>query len=121
MFSCTRPHGFLGQRLAQPGLPRAAVLNVLRATSARELLPPVSYVRSALTYGMALCLIGLLLLFFGGLLLSGEAALPGREAGWGRGVPSAAPAQTGLPPATFLPATLCLGLGLLVAGFARAS
>lgn len=76
----------------------------------------MSFVRSALTCGTALYLIGLLLLFFGGPLLSGGAAPPGREAGWGGGVPSASPTQTGL-----LLAGLCLGLGLLAASWARAS
>lgn len=76
----------------------------------------MSYLRSALTYGAALFLIALLVLFFGGLLLNGGAAPPGRGAGWGGGLPSAAPAQTGL-----LLAALCLGLGLGLACQVQAS
>lgn len=74
----------------------------------------MSYVRSALTYGAIFYLIGLLLLFFGGLLLSGGATPPGRGAGWPGFPPSAAPTGVGL----FL-AALCTGV--LVAGWARAS
>jgi len=76
----------------------------------------MSYVRSALTYGAIFCLIGFLLLFFGGLLLGGEARLPEPNVGWSGGQPEAAPVPAGV-----LLAALGVGMGALTALWAQAS
>lgn len=51
---------------------------------------PVSFLRSALTYGAIFYLTGLLFLFFGGLYLSGGEEPPGWPAGWSGGASGAA-------------------------------
>lgn len=81
----------------------------------------MTYARSALTYGAVFFLIGLLLLFFGGLFLTGGAASPIYGAGthgvgWGAVLPGPMSKQTEL-----LFPGLCLGLGMLMACWARAS
>lgn len=76
----------------------------------------MNYVRSALTYGAIFCLIGLLLLFFGGLLAGGEARLPAPGAGWSGVQSNVDPVQAGM-----LFVALGAGLGMLVALWVRAS
>ncbi|MEF8816005.1 MAG: hypothetical protein V5A20_04235 [Salinibacter sp.] len=76
----------------------------------------MNYIRSALTYGAIFCLIGLLLLFFGGLLLGGASRLPEPGVGWSSVRPGESPVQAGV-----LFAALGAGLGMLVALWAQAS
>jgi len=76
----------------------------------------VNYVRSALTYGAVFCLIGLLLLFFGGLFLGGASRLPEPGAGWAGVHPRRGPFQGGL-----LFVALAAGLGMLMALRVQAS
>ncbi len=76
----------------------------------------MNYLRSALTYGAIFCLIGLLLLFFGGLLLGGESRLPAPRAGWSRGGAGMDSVQAGM-----LFVVLGAGLGMLVALWVQAS
>lgn len=80
----------------------------------------MNYARSALTYGAAFFLIGLLVLLFGGLFLNGEARPPTGTGthgiGWSAVRPGPTSGQTGL-----LLAGLCFGLGMLLACWARAS
>lgn len=91
----------------------------------------MTYARSALTHGTALFLIGLLLLFFGGLLLTGGAEPPTYGVGaygvgtygvgtYGVGWGAALPGVTSGKVTLFFPG-LCLGLGMLLACWARAS
>lgn len=76
----------------------------------------VNYVRSALTYGAVFCLIGLLLLFFGGLFLGGASRLPEPGAGWSGVQPPRGPFPGGL-----LFVALGAGLGMLMALRVQAS
>lgn len=50
----------------------------------------MSYLRSALTYGVIFYLTGLLLLFFGGLSIGGGEVPDGRSVGWAGEMPSVA-------------------------------
>jgi len=76
----------------------------------------VNYVRSALTYGAIFCLIGLLLLFFGGLFLGGESRLPEPSAGWSGVRTGVDSVRTGI-----LFVALGTGVGMLVALWVQAS
>lgn len=101
-----------------PGLPTVSPSCPLRRDEKHE---PVTYARSALTYGTALFLIGLLLLFFGGLLLTGGAEPPTYGVGtYGVGWGAALSGVTSGKVKLLFPG-LCLGLGMLLACWARAS
>jgi hypothetical protein len=52
------------------------------SSSERNLREPVTYLRSALTYGAIFYLTGLLLLFFGGLSIGSGEVPDGRSVGW---------------------------------------
>lgn len=76
----------------------------------------MSYLRSALTYSAIVFLLGLFGLLFGGLVLSGETTLPTRGGGWTgpRAGAVSEKFEVGFP-------LLCLGMGMLVACWKRAS
>ena len=100
-----------GCRFPDEEAPRVAQRKSLRGRpSCYQTSFTVNYVRSALTYGAIFCLIGLLLLFFGGLLLGGESRLPAPRGGWAGGGAGVDPVRAGM-----LFVALGAGLGMLVA------
>lgn len=106
-----------GCRFPDEEAPRVAQRKSLRGLPSCHQTPfTVNYVRSALTYGAIFCLIGLLLLFFGGLLLGGESRLPAPRGGWAGGGAGVDPVRAGM-----LFVALGAGLGMLVALWVQAS